>query len=562
MANITRPREGQECTALPRLTQWEEKYDTPVPVPVGDSPQDRLAVLRMSIKSWIVPEYFTGQEGRTFLPRSTLRKIVRQDVISSVIDPGDIDLVQKACRNPVIFVTWLSGSKYLNTKFLKTTLERLQDGELPLHDCPRWISDIEEDYRQDYRQDLRDVFILHQQQFVVPVFKKQGRHSIKAHCSIPISILTTDKPLGEGAFNRVDKVYVHPDHNKIDKTTNVFALKKFESRAIQMSYLREINLHKRLPPSNNKHIVRPLASLDWQDKYYIFFPCGNGDLEKYMREVKPEGCSHRRYFCWFLQQIYGLSEALEVLHKATIPTTNDQSLGPPTSLIAGFHHDIKPENIIWFPTNKTWRVSDFGCGKIAEIIIKSGGQHISHQTLNKMGNVDYGAPEGWGDDRGCSRPYDIWSMGCLFLELLVWLLGGYGTLKSFRSARNGYVAGLGSTIDERFYELPPGDGGIDLRQAVKERIKEMKADPFFQGELRVLLDVVVEMMKIDAKDRPTAEKVREKLKCLENISETELEFTGSFPVRVSTEKSRESLTAKGEACSGITVSIRQADGSD
>ncbi|KAH5028567.1 hypothetical protein HBI81_124100 [Parastagonospora nodorum] len=61
--------------------------------------------------------------------------------------------------------------------------------------------------------------------------------------------------------------------------------------------------------------------------------------------------------------------------------------------------------------------------------------HGSHRTLYR-GDWPYHPSESEEDNSGqTSRPYDIWSIGCLYLDLLAWFTGGKAGYKDFGEAR-------------------------------------------------------------------------------------------------------------------------------
>lgn len=97
------------------------------------------------------------------------------------------------------------------------------------------------------------------------------------------------------------------------------------------------------------------------------------------------------------------------------------------------HGDIKPENILRFQKNGSW----LGTLKLADL-----GRAKSHKNVTKMRTfieIDkwhtqkYEPPDvfiGQGN-QSTSRLYDIWSLGCVFLEALVWMLYGETELHKF-----------------------------------------------------------------------------------------------------------------------------------
>jgi serine/threonine protein kinase len=99
------------------------------------------------------------------------------------------------------------------------------------------------------------------------------------------------------------------------------------------------------------------------------------------------------------------------------------------------HGDLKPDNILRFKkkgSNKlgTLKIGDLGLAK----------QHLLATSLRveatqqKYSTLQYEAPEAitnLGSKKPRSRRYDIWSMGCIILEYVIWLLYGWEGLRNF-----------------------------------------------------------------------------------------------------------------------------------
>lgn len=127
---------------------------------------------------------------------------------------------------------------------------------------------------------------------------------------------------------------------------------------------------------------------------------------------------------WTIEQIYGLASALKVAHD---PSSARQSGLRKTHFR---HTDLKPQNILCF--GDTLKIGDWGSAKQQEKIT----QLRMRSTSGLPGTRRYEAPEesyGRGEDgelisrdghRVRTRLYDVWAMGCVMLEFLIWL--GYG----------------------------------------------------------------------------------------------------------------------------------------
>lgn len=103
-------------------------------------------------------------------------------------------------------------------------------------------------------------------------------------------------------------------------------------------------------------------------------------------------------------------------------------------------------------------------------------------------------------ENATSRPYDMWSLGCVFLEILVWYLDGFEALELFRESRTGQVFPHGSE-DEGFYHKKKS-GGVELREPVVKMISDLQEK--CTGGLKDIVDTIPKLLQIDPKKRPTA----------------------------------------------------------
>lgn len=64
----------------------------------------------------------------------------------------------------------------------------------------------------------------------------------------------------------------------------------------------------------------------------------------------------------------------------------------------------------------------------------------------------------------------MWSMGCIFLEFMVWLLDGADQLKKFQT-------GLSNEGNGNFYVIDPSQQSARLSDVVMTRLSELRQDP-------------------------------------------------------------------------------------
>jgi serine/threonine protein kinase len=139
---------------------------------------------------------------------------------------------------------------------------------------------------------------------------------------------------------------------------------------------------------------------------------------------------------WTSKQILGLTEALHQIH-------NPKHLAEAKF---GRHGDLKPENILWYESPKDLMgilvIADFGLGSFNSAKSRS---NIPGEAIPVTPN--YRPPECDLEGGKISRSFDIWTFGCLLLELTTWALGGKELRAAFEEARTTpYITGISTDI--------------------------------------------------------------------------------------------------------------------
>lgn len=184
-----------------------------------------------------------------------------------------------------------------------------------------------------------------------------------------------------------------------------------------------------------------------------------------------------------LEQLLGLSEALAAAHNSRKPEKPNES--EPRKPEHYRHGDLKPENILWFKDQKggmgTLKIGDWGLAKQHQIATERRSKH----TASGFGTRRYEPPEEKaGGHAGLvvlenpakkkrSRLYDIWAMGCIALEFIIWLRYGSKELDSFNES-----------IKDVHYDSPPFyqidlEGKARVHDVVVKWINLMEEDPVF-----------------------------------------------------------------------------------
>lgn len=189
--------------------------------------------------------------------------------------------------------------------------------------------------------------------------------------------------------------------------------------------------------------------------FFFIFPCANSNLKDYWKAGRSRaGPEHDgRLAKWMAEQFCGLAEALHIIHDFFMyKRDTDEALRN-----SGIHGDIKPENILHF-TNWSRAQNEFGVLQIADFGTARyhGDITVQHMSPHNRRWHAYCPPEvelPWYTDQSL----DVWALGCLFLEFLVWFLYDYQGLVDFKKARQSpsIVANL---CGNYFYDLDEKEG--------------------------------------------------------------------------------------------------------
>ena len=203
----------------------------------------------------------------------------------------------------------------------------------------------------------------------------------------------------------------------------------------------------------------------------MLFPYAQCNLRQYMRWIQ-FGAPTKNNIIWLTQQFRGLAEALKGIHDLSgagaLQPALDFATHPRGERRAGYHHDLKPENILFYKDTRNFEISDFGSGKVHTY--RSG----SYNSPSPHGTLTYEPPEA-AMEGGTSRPYDMWSLGCVFLEMLIWAVFNFQSVEEFGKERVDHrFPGSFTAIrkDDAFWQMLP-NSDIILRKAVKDMIKDL-----------------------------------------------------------------------------------------
>ncbi|KXH43894.1 serine/threonine protein kinase [Colletotrichum salicis] len=185
--------------------------------------------------------------------------------------------------------------------------------------------------------------------------------------------------------------------------------------------------------TTHPRITPLLSAFTHRNRFYLLFPWADGgslfdlwenhDLYHDSTEHYPPWYSVQ----WMIDQCYYIADALATVHGY------DSREGGRSSE-AQLHLDIKPENVVCFRKSQGGKVSyelkltDFGLSKPFD-------RSSSIRPRQKAETKTYRPPERDLKGSTVDEPFDIWCLGCLFLDFITWAIEGWGGVESFRESR-------------------------------------------------------------------------------------------------------------------------------
>ncbi|CAG8548143.1 12659_t:CDS:2, partial [Dentiscutata heterogama] len=179
---------------------------------------------------------------------------------------------------------------------------------------------------------------------------------------------------------------------KDKKTGRIVALKQVrldssigEKEGIPPTSLREISLLKECMKHEN--IVKLLDIVNQENKLFLVFEFLTMDLKRYIHSSK-EGLEHNK----IMKLMYQLLDGSTFLHKRRI-----------------FHRDLKPQNLL-IDKEENLKLADFGLARAVGIPLRP----YTHEVITLW----YRAPELMLGSPTYSFAVDMWSIGCIFAEMV------------------------------------------------------------------------------------------------------------------------------------------------
>ncbi|OAG06763.1 HET-domain-containing protein [Paraphaeosphaeria sporulosa] len=481
--------------------------------------------LRNKLKAAMVPK---NQSDLQFIPMGVLDKLLDRATVGRALeqckDKLDIDIallesfICNKARKIFAILTWADSPQYIQQFFLHNFVDeqlpvRVECNDEDLYDAISFrLGKIEIDqhpfnYHQWTTRNV-DLFCDNEQwPFLSPVLDgSQFRYDFHERTRMPF-VDERHKSLKESFFSVVEQWRIHRDHVRAPKLVRLpkdpndhptVAVKKLKQMTLTDAEVEivagtEVQALETMRILNHRHLVKAIAYYTRGKSHCIVFPWAHwGNLRDIWNTNPPK--LDENLLRWVFTQLCGLADAIKTLHNSQQDSHGRESLR---------HGDLKPENILCFEDLDKEPSDDISS---SILVIADVGLSRSHDQLTedrkgatrtKSGTIKYEPPETeLQPNEPRSRRYDVWSLGCIYLEFMIWLLYGREELEHFRNDLN--------TLGEntRFYiveeDTSTRNRAARLNSVVQKWVDWIKKDKRCSERtaIRRLLDLIVERLLV------------------------------------------------------------------
>lgn len=250
------------------------------------------------------------------------------------------------------------------------------------------------------------------------------------------------------------------------------------------------------------HIIQIVKAYKHGNSLNLVFPCARTNLGQYLRDSRYGASTLSPEFLEdspFWPQMLGITRALDRMSNYVPPKEQGGEH------LYGYHLDLKPANILVEDTG-TWVISDFGQAKFKPAVGTS-------RMTGVGGTEAYAPPEIDQRDVRPNRQYDVWSLGCILLEVCTFLVKGYDGLKELDSVRITKDIETQHS-DDRFFRRAFSDSTrrYELKPQVQDWIRDLPNNNLIRNQrseklLRRLLGLVQRMLDVNLAQRLTSDLV-------------------------------------------------------
>ena len=268
--------------------------------------------------------------------------------------------------------------------------------------------------------------------------------------------------------------------------------KEFKPKCKKAEYELELRNLSVLRLLKHPNIVELLGSYTYRGRHNLIFPLARGGtLADLLKSARPPAFQSDESIILALS---GLCSAVRATHDLF---SDDDKL---TRI--GCHHDLKPQNVL--VDDATFLLADFGLSRFKELTEGSatsyksvGGCYVAPEC------EDFSAPGEMNGTQIIGRPSDIWSLGCIMMEILVYMKSGTAGVKKFEDGRS---YRFGQITIHRFHHGPNEE-----EPTVATTLTDLWNNSSTRSE-RLLIQLIREVLQLDPSARPKAEELERRIR--------------------------------------------------
>ncbi|PKY07202.1 kinase-like protein [Aspergillus campestris IBT 28561] len=347
-----------------------------------------------------------------------------------------------------------------------------------------------------------------QYRMLAPIFQYKSHYRLSMSQPPPFIHLEFQDPqhgVSQGSYSEVFQACIHPDHHTLEGELGnheqgpVVAVKRlFNEQANGFGAERAI-FDTLESIGGHPHMVKLLFTYKKGQKFHLVFPWADGTLRTWLQQA-PTLLATRQSMLWCLKQMTGIASGLKWMH--TVATRGNNHL-------FGRHGDIKADNILWFrggdgrsDAEDILKIADLGLARFHTLASRSD---IDPSTVRAPST--YSPPDALRRIR-VSRAWDLWGLGCMYLEFVTSILCGYEAVDDFAAARGRDDTEIPEISTDYFYTADYNG----IRPSVRKWVEGLHRHPRCTGALHDLLNLIMsEMIVVEPWQRSPSARVHDRL---------------------------------------------------
>ncbi|KAF5628942.1 serine threonine kinase [Fusarium sp. NRRL 52700] len=366
----------------------------------------------------------------------------------------------------------------------------------------------------EHTSDWSNSFLEHQWTFCPAEFadRRYHRHTFDSKVILPVTHsgdIRATRIGPDGAILR--KYQVNSNSKLIAPNGETVVFKIYEGLEGEERYNAETNVYVKLDKHSDDYIVKHIASFCFPGthKFIIVLEhAEGGSLTDYLKTKHPPVTPQDNFIFW--EQLFKLTESLHILSSIYGQNATYQEN------LVGIHQDIHPGNILVFPKvgarsqfDVKFKLTDFGLAGMGRV-----SPSDKRLVTGNRGNREYVALEVFANfpaedncDTRISPLADVWSLGALFSDVLIWTIAGEGERDRYRLRRQQEIA-CHSHLRSAAYDCCFHDGEHRLK-SIEDVHKEVLAHKRGSDSLSTLIsDIILDHMLVEPRERMKAMQIR------------------------------------------------------